>query len=92
MPNHFHLVLEPAHQTALSQFHAVAADKSRAAISQALWQQRTHLAGALQEPSSSTRCTFDHCVAIRVTEPGALGFIERRGGMGVVEFKTTAID
>lgn len=45
LPNHFHLVFEPAHETALSQFMQWLLT-SHVRRYQTLWQQRTHLAGA----------------------------------------------
>jgi putative transposase len=46
MPNHFHLVVEPADQTALSQFISGCC-KPRAPLSQALRNQRPYLAGSV---------------------------------------------
>jgi putative transposase len=49
LPNHFHLVLEPADQTALSQFMQwLLTSHVRASLSQTLWKQRTYMAGGLR--------------------------------------------
>jgi hypothetical protein len=92
VPNHFHLVLEPAHQTALSQFMQwllsihVRRYHKHYGSSGHIWQGRFK-----SFPVQSDEHP-DHRVALRLAEFGARRLVKYRARLGVIESAKTTVD